>query len=106
MCRAAVTAEGWVLIIGAFFVGIVGCINAWGTHFGRKEARAVAEQAAEERKIASGKLDIIHDLTNSKMTALKDELAETKFQWQIALDRIGRLEVLLTAATKRHDDPR
>lgn len=89
------TAQDWVLIIGAIFGGIVLCINTWAQHFGRKEARAIAEQAAEERKIASGKLDIIHDLTNSKMTALKDELAETKLQWQIALDRIGRLETLL-----------
>lgn len=94
------TPDGWVIIIGAFFGGIVLCINAWGTHFGRKEARAVAAKASEERKIASGKLDIIHDLTNSKMTALKDELAETKLQWQIALDRIGRLEILLQAATR------
>lgn len=105
------TAEGWVLIIGAFFAGVAGCISAWGTHIGRKEARRVAEEASEQRKIASGKLDIIHELTNSKMTALKDELAETKRQWDIALERIGRLEVLLTAATrardtKRRDDPR
>lgn len=102
------TAEGWVLIIGAFFAGIAGCISAWGTYYGRKEARFVAEQASEERKLASGKLDVIHDLTNSKMTALKEELAETKRQWTIALDRIGRLEVLLHAATterdRRHDD--
>ncbi len=88
------TASDYVLIIGAVAGGIVLCINAYGTHYGRKEAKEAASEAKAARHEASDKLDVIHDLTNSSMTALKAELAT-------ALSRIARLEDLLEAARER-----
>lgn len=88
---APVSAPDWVLIIGAIAGGVVLVINAWGTYFGRKEAREAA-------LTASGKLDVIHRLTNSSMTALKTEL-------ETALARIEKLEGLLTDALHRADVP-
>jgi hypothetical protein len=93
------TATDWVLIITAVFVGIVSVVNAWGTHFGRKEAKAAVQEARDSRHEASGKLDVIHDLTNSSMTALKGELAA-------ALMRIDKLEGMLSDRLRRVDDAR
>lgn len=92
--RTSVSASDYVLIIGAVAGGLVLCINAYGTHYGRKEAQEAAKVAVE-------KLDVIHDLTNSSMAALKSELAETKTQWKAALERIARLENMLEAAQMR-----
>lgn len=52
--------EGWIALIGAIAVGLVSVVNAIGNHWGRKEAR----QAAAE---ASGKLEVIHKSTNSRL---------------------------------------
>ncbi len=79
------TSDGWISIIGAICVGVGYIVKelaaGWGT-------RRVKDQLHE----ASGKLDVIHDLTNSSMTALKLELSDLKQNHKLALERIERME--------------
>jgi len=84
------SASDWVLIIGAVFGGAVLVINAFGTFWGRHEAKVVAADAKADRAVAQGKLDVIHDLTNSNLSALKGQLTT-------ATARIEKLEALLVA---------
>jgi len=91
------TATDWVLIIGAVFSGVVLSINAWGTHFGRKEAQAAAATASVERATADRKLDQIHVLTNSNLESVQRNLTD-------ALARIEQLEHSMAA--KGHTPPK
>ncbi len=72
------TATAWVTVIAATAAALVSVVNALAAGWGRQEARRVAATA-------STKLDEIHELTNSNMTALKGQLAT-------ALARIEALE--------------
>jgi len=84
-----------VLLIGAIAGGFVLVINALGQWWGHQDAREakaqrieIAHTAQATAEVADRKLDVIHDLTNSNMTALKAQLAA-------ALARIDKLENLL-----------
>jgi hypothetical protein len=79
-------AAAWVTIIAASAAAVVSILNAWNGSTGRQEARDAATSA-------SGKLDTIHELTNSNMAALKLQLAT-------ALGRIDALENKLLANGK------
>lgn len=78
------SATAYVVIISAVAAALVSIVNAVSAGWGRQEARYSAAQATV-------KLDQIHELTNSNMTALKAQL-------QAALDRINALEFKLTTA--------
>jgi hypothetical protein len=71
-------AAALITVIAATAAALVTVINAVAAGWGRTEAREAATSA-------SAKLDQIHELTNSNMTALKAQLAA-------ALDRINALE--------------
>lgn len=72
------TTSDALTLIAATAGALVLVINAIAAGWGRKDARDAA--ASADRK-----LDQIHDLTNSNLTALKAEL-------KTALERIERLE--------------
>ncbi len=122
---AGMGIAGWTLLISAVTAGIVSIINTIGNFWGRTEARQTAT-AVRERLVtealhikdtvantaatttakldtADRKLDVIHDLTNSNMSALKAQLAT-------ALARIDSLETALIAkmvplANGQHQEP-
>lgn len=66
------TAPELVTVIGAVAAAAVSIINGINSSRGRSEAR---EKTAVVAAQTNGKLDQIHELTNSTMTALKEELA-------------------------------
>ncbi len=72
-----------ITVIAAVSAAVVSIVNAIAAGWGRQAAQARGERAEQ-------KLDVIHDLTNSNMTALKGQLAT-------ALDRIEKLETLLAS---------
>lgn len=72
------SATAYVVIVSAVGAALVSIVNAVGSWWGRQDARVAAVAAI-------GKLDQIHELTNSNMTAIKVQL-------QIALARIEMLE--------------
>lgn len=90
------SAGDWVSMIAAGAAAFVLIINALGTHWGRKDIKAlmatvdtVAVSTGEQTK----KLEVIHDLTNSSMDDLKKKLAA-------ALIEISKLEGLLAARNR------
>jgi cell division septum initiation protein DivIVA len=94
------SASDWAMMIGAAALGIVSIVNAFGQYWGRKDVKTVKaqnEKLQEAANIAGGKLDVIHDLTNSNMAAVKNQLAA-------ALNRIDKLENLLVAQGRPRDD--
>jgi uncharacterized protein HemY len=112
------SAAALVTVIAALSAAIVSVINALAAMRGRQDARDAAVTLAAKvddtaktldatttarvavlngkADDAAAKLDQIHDLTNSNMTALKNQLAA-------ALDRIEALEHLLQSG--RMTDP-
>jgi len=90
------SASDWAMMIGAVALGIVSIVNALGQYWGRKDARFVKAQNDKLQTtvdVSDGKLDQIHDLTNSNMSALKDQL-------EAAMNRIDKLEGLLVERSK------
>lgn len=81
------TAQDWVLIIGAVFVGISGAISAWGTYFGRKEAKEAAD-------VASGQLQVIHKSTNSRLGKLDKKVTSLLRENQGLREEVVRLQAL------------
>jgi ribosomal protein L7/L12 len=83
------TTPDIVIVVTVTATAFVTVINAVAAGWGRQAAKDRGERAEQ-------KLDVIHDLTNSNMTALKQQLAATGLQLAAALDRIDKLETLLT----------
>lgn len=88
------SASDWVMLIGAMAGGIVLVINAFGTYWGRKEVQQVRQEQTDLAATADKKLDVIHDLTNSAMSKLKEQLAT-------ALTRIDTLEKMLDRTNQK-----
>ncbi len=99
--QSGIGLAGWTVIISTITAGIVSIVNAIGNFWGRSEARQTASHIKDtvvattaKLETADHKLDVIHDLTNSSMTALKAQLAT-------ALARIDTLETILSKGTHR-----
>lgn len=75
-------------IIGAVFLGISQLINAWVSLQNGAKLTTMSIQDSTTATMSSDKLDIIHRLTNSNLTALKVALIE-------ANTKIERLEKLV-----------
>jgi len=94
------SASDWAMVIGAGALGVVSIVNAFGQYWGRKEVKTVQaqnEKLQEAATVAGSKLDVIHDLTNSNMTAVKNQLSA-------ALNRIDKLENLLVSQRRSGGD--
>lgn len=66
-------AQGWVILIGAFFSGIISIL----TYLTNKKVDASnikLDDAALNRASTNNKLDIIHTQTNSNLTDLQEKL--------------------------------
>lgn len=82
------TSSEIVTIISALAVALVSVITAWRSGAKVEVMQQKAEHSAE---VAGEKLDAIHELTNSNLTAVKAALAK-------ADERIVKLEGMLEAA--------
>ncbi len=86
-----------ILLVAAIAQAVVTIIKAIADGWGRAAVKAdverarvdLADKSARIADVTNGKLDQIHELTNSNLTALKAQLAA-------ALARIDHLETLLS----------
>ena len=85
-----ITAPEVIIIITTSASAVVTIINSIASGWGRSELNKKADDANIKQDVVSNKLDVIHQLTNSNLTSVQDQL-------RIALDRIERLEAKLDA---------
>jgi hypothetical protein len=91
------TSQDWVLIIAALSLGIVQIVTAWHTNakidYAEQSAIKSADRADQKLDKTQGQLQVIHELTNSNLTSVKEALIA-------ANARIEKLETLLAGSNK------
>jgi hypothetical protein len=89
------TSTEIIAIVSAVALACVQIITAWRTQAKVEAAQAVT---AKHDAKADDKLDAIHELTNSNLTAVKTDLTQ-------ANDRIAKLEALLSERLPKDATP-
>jgi hypothetical protein len=88
-------AQGWVTIIVAVGSAVASIIAAFKASGAKADTQVVMRQqdsVTDKLDIAGKKIDVVHEQTNSRLTRVESELAETRRDLQAALKELNKAE--------------